>query len=50
MNELCTIDTELVPFKDSITSNEFDYQTYFFTMLSIDVTNEQKNIHLIDMA
>ena len=47
--KICKVVTGLTAFKDNILSEQYDFKQYFLTMLSIDVTIELNNIHMIKL-
>lgn len=49
IEEICRKVTGLTDFKNNILSEQYDFKQYFLTMLSIDVTIELNNIHMIDI-
>lgn len=49
IEKICKVVTRLTAFKDNILSEQYDFKQYFLTMLSIDVTIELNNIHMIKL-
>ena len=49
IEKICKEVTGLTTFKDNILSEQYDFKQYFLTMLSIDVTIELNNIHMIKL-
>ena len=49
IEKICKVVTGLAAFKDNILSEQYDFKQYFLTMLSIDVTIELNNIHMIKL-
>ena len=49
IEKICKEVTGLAAFKDNILSEQYDFKQYFLTMLSIDVTIELNNIHMIKL-
>ena len=49
IEKICKVVTGLTAFKDNILSEQYDFKQYFLTMLSIDVTIELNNIHMIKL-
>ena len=49
IEKICKEVTRLAAFKDNILSEQYGFKQYFLTMLSIDVTIELNNIHMIKL-